>query len=218
MFTNDVSLFSALNPKQLSAQLRNVFPECICCCYQDHLILLGPGDLAATPHKDTRIRLRHWLKYHHFQIAASMPFSSLDGTAKGYRQAKELIRAGRALAFETEPPPELLYYEDHLALCAYLSAYGRSELFSHIHPHIVRLAAQDAAHHTKYLQTLSAYFASGRKMTETSKALFIHKTTLFYRFERMEQLIGPFMEDPERLFLYEYSLRLLQALSPVAED
>lgn len=51
-------------------------------------------------------------------------------------------------------------------------------------------------------------------MTRASKALFIHKTTLFYRFERMEKLVGPFMEDPDLLFLYEYSLRLFHALSP----
>ena len=212
LFTNEDSLFSALSPKQLSAQLRNAFPGCICCCYQDHLIMLGPENLETAPHRDTRLRLKHWLKYHHFHVAASMPFSSLSGTASAYRQAKEMVRAGRVLSASEEALPEILYYEDELPLCAYLSAYGEGELSAHIHPHIVRFAAHDAAHNTKYIDTLVAYFAAGRNMTEASKALFVHKTTLFYRFERMEKLVGPFMENQKLLFLYEYSLRLLKAL------
>jgi DNA-binding PucR family transcriptional regulator len=59
-----------------------------------------------------------------------------------------------------------------------------------------------------------AYFSCGRNMTRTSNALFIHKTTLFYRFERMEKLVGPFLQQPKRLFLYEYSLHLLHEITP----
>ncbi len=214
LFTNEISLFSALRPEQLSAQLRNTLPGCICCCYQDHLILLGPGNLDQSPSKDTRIRLRHWLKYHHFKIAASAPFSEFRSAAAAYRQALELVNAVRMLADTEHPLPEILYYEDHLPVCAYLSAYGKETLFDHIHPHIVQFAAHDREHNTQYLATLSAYFASGRNMTNASKALFIHKTTLFYRFERMEKLVGPFMNDQNLLFLYEYSLRLMNAFSP----
>lgn len=207
LFTREASLFLALTPKQLSAQLRNVLPGFICCCYQDSMILLGPGDLDHSPQKDARIRLRHWLKYHHFQIAASMPFAALDGAAQGYRQARELVQAGRTLA---AAQPALLYYEDYLPICACLSAYGNEAPALHIHPHIAKLAAHDKEHGTQYLHTLAVWFASGRNMTRASKALFIHKTTLFYRFERMEQLVGPFMEEQDLLFLYEYSLRLLK--------
>lgn len=210
LFTNEVSLFLALTPKQLSAQLRNLLPGFICCCYQDSMILLGPGNLDCSPQKDTRIRLRHWLKYHHFQIAASMPFSALDRAAQAYRQARELVQAGRAIAAADSALPALLYYEDYLPVCACLSAYGNEAPALHIHPHIALLAAHDREHGTQYLHTLSVYFSTGRNMTSASKALFIHKTTLFYRLERMEQLVGPFVEDPDLLFLYEYSLRLFR--------
>ena len=214
LFTNEVSLFLALTPKQLSAQLRNVLPGFICCCYQDHLILLGPNDLEQGSGKDTRIRLRHWLKYHHFKIAASTPFSGLQGALTAYLQAQELVHAAHSLANSPHSLPEILYYEDYLPICAYLSAYGKEMLQEHIHPHIVKFATHDREHGTQYLATLTAYFAAGRNMTNASKALFIHKTTLFYRFERMEKLVGPFMENQELLFLYEYSLRLLHAFSP----
>ena len=56
------------------------------------------------------------------------------------------------------------------------------------------------------------YFAHNRNTTAASAALFIHKTTLFYRLEQMENLVGPFLKDPKRLFLYEYSMLLLEQL------
>lgn len=156
LFTSEASLFLALTPKQLSAQLRGVLPGFICCCYQDIMILLGPGDLPHSPQKDTRIRLRHWLNYHRFQIAASMPFAALDGAANGYRQARELVQAGRTLAAAEPPLPALFYYEDYLPICACLSAYGSEAPAQHIHPHIARLAAHDKEHGTQYLHTLEA--------------------------------------------------------------
>ncbi len=212
LFTNEVSLFAALRPEQLSAQLRNVFPGCICCCYKERILVLGPGSLDVSRHGETRIRLRHWLNYHHFHIAASAPYTKLTETATAYAQARELVHAGRAMA-QNGTLPEIISYEEHLPTCACLSAYGADVLPLHIHPHILRLVESDREHHTKYIETLTAYFACGRSMTETSKALFIHKTTLFYRFERMEKLVGPFLKEPKKLFLYEYSLTLLQELT-----
>jgi len=209
LFTNEVSLFSALRPKQLSAQLRNTFPGCICCCYQEHLIVLGPGSL--DQQGDTRIRLRHWLKYHHFHIAVSTPYLRLTDTAAAYAQARELVSAGRILAANI-PLPELMYYENYLPLCTYLSSHQKDSLLAYIHPHILCFLRHDQEHQTQYIHTLSTYFSCGRNMTQASSALFIHKTTLFYRFERMEKLVRPFLQNPQLLFLYEYSLMLLQAM------
>ena len=70
----------------------------------------------------------------------------------------------------------------------------------------------DRAHRTEYLPTLRAYLENNRSTTAAAAALFIHKTTLFYRLEQMEKLAGPFLKDPELLFLYEYSLLLLRLL------
>ena len=50
------------------------------------------------------------------------------------------------------------------------------------------------------------------RTTAASAALFIHKTTLFYRLEQMEKLVGPFLKDSKLLFLYEYSLMLMEQL------
>lgn len=43
----------------------------------------------------------------------------------------------------------------------------------------------------------------------TSKALYIHKSTFFYRLDKMIDLFHLHLENADSLFAYEFSLRLL---------
>ena len=59
----------------------------------------------------------------------------LIDTPVAYTQAQELMCAERVMDIQ-DSLPEIVFYEDHLPLCAYLSAYKKEELLRHIHPHI----------------------------------------------------------------------------------
>ena len=47
-----------------------------------------------------------------------------------YTQAQELMCAERVMDIQ-DSLPEIVFYEDHLPLCAYLSAYKKEELLRH---------------------------------------------------------------------------------------
>lgn len=47
-----------------------------------------------------------------------------------YTQAQELMCAERVMDMQ-DYLPEIVFYEDHLPLCAYLSAYKKEELLRH---------------------------------------------------------------------------------------
>ena len=47
-----------------------------------------------------------------------------------YTQAQELMCAERVMDIR-DSLPEIVFYEDHLPLCAYLSAYKKEELLRH---------------------------------------------------------------------------------------
>ena len=51
---------------------------------------------------------------------------------------------------------------------------------------------------------------SRRYDEETSLTLFIHKSTLFYRFDKMKQIFGIRLDDKDALFAYEYSLKIMK--------
>ena len=59
-----------------------------------------------------------------------VPAKSLIDMPVAYTQAQELMCAERVMDMQ-DSLPEIVFYEDHLPLCAYLSAYKKEELLRH---------------------------------------------------------------------------------------
>jgi purine catabolism regulator len=62
-------------------------------------------------------------------------------------------------------------------------------------------------------QTLAAFVAADRNVAETARALFVHYNTVKYRLDRLERLLGPFVNHPTRRLTLELAVhvgRLLQ--------
>jgi DNA-binding PucR family transcriptional regulator len=67
---------------------------------------------------------------------------------------------------------------------------------------LLALQKYDAARHTKYYQTLSAYFQCRLNASLTAKTLHIHRSSLLTRLERMKKLFTiNFDTDDDLLYL-----------------
>jgi len=66
-----------------------------------------------------------------------------------------------------------------------------------------------SARDTDYLNTLRAYFDAGCDVSEAAKRLQIHRNTLRYRLQRIEEICGVDLGDPAQRFLVELHTRLL---------
>ncbi len=76
------------------------------------------------------------------------------------------------------------------------------------HDALATLREYDAAHDTDMFETLASYLVHGSNATATARTLFIHRSTLLYRLERIEELTGVSLDDPDERFLLELSFRL----------
>jgi DNA-binding PucR family transcriptional regulator len=103
------------------------------------------------------------------------------------------------------------YSEFYFTHLFYLSN-RQDEMKASIHPAIKLIYRYDKKKKTEYLKTLTTYLKCNRNAPETAKALFIHKSTLFYRFSKMKDLFHINLEDSNDLFSYEYSIKLLSLL------
>jgi DNA-binding PucR family transcriptional regulator len=77
------------------------------------------------------------------------------------------------------------------------------------------LADYDERKHTELLKTLSQYLQHGGGYEATSRALSVHRSTLKYRLQRIRELTGFDLGDPETRFNLELATRAwvtLQAL------
>lgn len=64
------------------------------------------------------------------------------------------------------------------------------------------LQEYDDKHNTKLNETLETYLHLERNVVQTAKTLFIHRSTLFYRLERIQKIINANLDDPKtRLYL-----------------
>src|SRR5207244_11667264 len=77
------------------------------------------------------------------------------------------------------------------------------------------LADYDRRMHTELLNTLSVYLRHGGGYEVTSRALSVYRSTLKYRLQRIRELTGFELGDPETLFNLQLATRAwltLQAL------
>lgn len=79
------------------------------------------------------------------------------------------------------------------------------------HPVIFEIYQYDLLHKSRYIETLTAFYDCGQKVSLACKQLFIHRNTMVYRLERIRELWGEAIleEDISEIVL---SLKLVQNL------
>jgi sugar diacid utilization regulator len=74
------------------------------------------------------------------------------------------------------------------------------------------LASYDTAKHTDLLNTLSQYLRHGGGYEVTARALSVHRSTLKYRLQRIHELTGYDLADPETHFSLQLATRAWMTL------
>jgi DNA-binding PucR family transcriptional regulator len=70
----------------------------------------------------------------------------------------------------------------------------------------------DAEKRTELVTTLSQYLGHGGNYEATAKALAVHRSTLKYRLQRIREISGHDLADPETLFNLQLATRARQTL------
>lgn len=84
-------------------------------------------------------------------------------------------------------------------------AYGADRLRELVHPGIVGLIEQGR---DDLLRTLETYLANGGDVRRTSEDMYLHRSTLYYRLEKLTEAVGGDLTDGETRFHLMLSLRL----------
>jgi len=71
------------------------------------------------------------------------------------------------------------------------------------------LAAHDSAHNTRFVETLRAYLDAFGDIAAAADALGIHHNTLRYRMNKLQQVPGVDLNDPEQRLALQLQLRML---------
>jgi len=72
------------------------------------------------------------------------------------------------------------------------------------------LAQYDEQHRSNLVQTIDAYFAHHGNVSQTAESLFIHRNTLLYRLDRIQELTGHDLDQSNMRLALHLALKLWQ--------
>ncbi len=122
--------------------------------------------------------------------------------ARSAREAREAIRIGR---WSRGPGSVAAFAE--LGLDRLLASSPLAERAAFSGEMLEPLLERNSAATSVLLETLEAFLAR-RNVAHAARDLYVHYNTLANRLERLEELIGPFRDDPERCLALALALRL----------
>lgn len=114
-------------------------------------------------------------------------------SAKSYlyqaRSAADIMR-------KTNKPSSVAFFDDYRLWCAAEQVYEKyGEIF--ISETIRNMAEYDISHSSEYTNTLFYYLDSGRSLRETAKKMNVHRNTVHYRLDRINELFNNVASDDE---------------------
>ena len=129
---------------------------------------------------------------------------SLPGIPQSFREAQQALEIGRRLfgegklhSFARLGIYRLLFYLD-----------GQDELEDFYQETLGPLLAHDARNDGTLVETLEGFFRCNGNLSETARAMHLHRNSLLYRLDRIEAILGRSLEDPELRLSLQIALKI----------
>ena len=154
--------------------------------YHDDMVLIYSMEHGYEPLKSLQEYITY---YYNVRIGTSYEFDNLEHLINNYRQAK------LSLAYSTKQITRL----DSKIVLDFFAHESAKEILGNgiIHPALSILKKYDNKHMTDYFETLYIFLRKERSLVETAKELHIHRNSIIYRIEKIQQLIDLDLDDPD---------------------
>lgn len=112
---------------------------------------------------------------------------------KSYQEAKSLVPKKDLLP---NPNGKKVLSASAMGIYKYLFNSGnQTEILNYCDEKLSKLTEYDHANGTFLVETILAYYMNGFSVGKTAEALFIHRNSLQYRLNKIEELLGIELED-----------------------
>lgn len=171
--------------------------------YQDRIIMLFQC------HKLEEIdweKYEPFFKKYYIRCGLSNPFMRLEDIHNAYEEAQSALRTSVFFS------PQGHVYR-YFPLFHIFDIVNQSKiLISFVHPVIFKLLNYDALYHTKLFSNLTAFIFSGCDIQQTANVFRVHKNTIHYRINKIEEISGYSLKDDNLVFSLRLSVFILYYL------
>lgn len=161
--------------------------------------LIGSEDFQ----KDLESKLSPFVETVRMRIGVSDIFTNLLDTRMYYQQASAALSGGSFVN------PEINYYnfQDYALIKLITNAVGDTSMEMYYPEGVRKLIKHDQNASISYMETLKVFLENGMSITATASALFIHRTTLLDRIERIERELQMDIKNPDERLKLEIILK-----------
>lgn len=190
--------------------IQKYLPDHSAFVYEDDIYLLIAQKMSLRSSVDNA---RHILKHlqemlssYSFSCYMSNPFYELTGIYDAYILCNKIKKMQVQFAFV----PGVYCYQDWQPVLHFLQ-YGDSyDIKSLCMPEVCKIKQYDRQYHTRYLDTLYAYFDCGCDLKKTAAALNMHRNSIANRIEKIHLLFHLDLADFKTCYNIYGSLQLMK--------
>ncbi len=181
----------------IASQLRDQYGSVCAFAYTDVIVAYFNLRTLGYAIDDLLVRISVFLREWDLRAGSSNPFSDFSLAREHFIQSRA------ALEFGISNDKTIWHYRFSDIALAYLLKKGTSELPPELvsPPGLLRLRAADGVREGSLYTTLRSFLQEERHVVRCAKALFIHRSTLLYRLDRIGEITG-FNLDKADLRLY----------------
>ncbi len=187
-------------------QLRHYFPNCISMRYCGNVVILTSSADGNISRDRAVISLNEHLAFSGLVAGVSNVFTDLTDLRRYYLQAIHALKFGRSSSSVGGTFPYVDYAVFHaLEICT-----EKVDLRDLCHPCVLALQESELPADRDAFQTLYLYLLYMKDVKRVTKALNIHKSTLFYRINKLKTIYGLDYEDGNTVFHLLFSFKLVE--------
>lgn len=198
---DDLYLCMKLVPNQTEAflvsntavvdRLHVLMPSCYTLLYEDSVVMIVNMTSMDKPVNEIVAGLAVFLRDNLIKLGISSEFSRFFHLRSAYKQATIALEQGK----RSESMYWYQYFEDYIMeyVTETMSAEMPVEMLVSDALNILR--KYDSDNNTELYNTLKIYLRLERNLLQTAKKLFIHRSTLSYRIERIQNLTGVNLDE-----------------------
>ncbi len=160
------------------------------------------------------IRERLTTDYPGIMVALGTPAQSLTDWTNTLREAEQALSLGKQI-FGSE---RVLAFSDLGVYRLLVLLRDAPEMWSFYRETLAELVKYDQQTRGELIKTLEEYFKNLGNLRATSEALHVHRNTLLYRIERIEQISGMDLNNAEEHFALWLALQAHRVLSADNEE
>ncbi|AOT71229.1 PucR family transcriptional regulator [Geosporobacter ferrireducens] len=176
--------------------------------YDDNIVLIVSCDNSRQFFKSEMQKLKAFLKNHQLYAGISRCYYGLEEVQEHYLQALNALRLGMSLNKE-----EYFFSYEEYALYHFVESCSNIEnLKKACHPSLLKLIEYDRENKTNYTRSLYAFILHSQRITESAKDLNIHRNTMFYRLEKIQDIIDIDINNQNTSLHLHLSFKILELL------